>query len=103
MDEADSEYRPYNPPASESESVPPRYQRTTDPDRQADKQARSVARAEVRRTRRTLRLQQQQGQQQQQQQEHYKLDVEGGSSDESSVDENYDAVSLAESVHENLT
>jgi hypothetical protein len=108
---SDTDYRPYPtegeaaPPYSSSPSgadaVPSRYQKTTNPDKLAEKQARSQARAEARRTRRTLRLQQQQ--QEQSQEEHYKLTVEGDSSDESSVDENYDVASITESVHENLT
>ena len=101
MDEqfSDSGYRPFAPsvPTAEDE-LPSRYQsKTKDP----EKLARAQARAEARRTRRTMRLQQQK--QQQQEEAHYKLTVEGDSSDESSVDENYDVASLTESVHENLT
>ena len=98
---SDPEYRPYTEkgekPALTSDP-PPRYQvKTTDPERQA----RSQARAEARRTRRTQRLQQKQEQKQEQQ--HYKLSVSGDSSDESSVDENFDVDSLPESETENLT
>lgn len=119
MDELgpDSEYHVYrntSPSDGDMEDsaavVPARY-RTTDPNKLAQKQARSQARAEVRRTRRTMRLQQQQQQppirqlpiEPQPGEEHYKLTVDEDSTEESSVDENYDVVSITESLHENLT
>ncbi len=96
---SDSEYRPFSEKDEmaaetlETSDTPARYKvRTTDP----EKQARSQARAEARRTRRTMR---QAGQQQQ----HYKISTTGDSSEESSVDENFDVDSLAESEVENLT
>ena len=100
MDErfSDSGYRPFSEKdklPGEGDEIPSRYKaKTVDP----EKQARSQARAEARRTRRTQRLQQQKEEQQ-----HYKLTTDGDSSDESSVDENYDVDSLAESETENLT
>lgn len=91
---SDSDYRAFmeeTPPAE----LPSRYKTKTS---DAEKQARSQARAEARRTRRTMRQQQQA-----QQDQHYKLSAESDSSDGSSVDENYDAISLTESETENLT
>ena len=113
---SDSDYRAFNseadkPGSTEENELPSRYQtKTTNPERLA----RAQARVEARRTRRTMRMQQQQQQQQQQKQQlhqveqleeetHYKINVEGDSSDESSVDENYDVASIDESIPENLT
>ena len=103
---SDSEYRPFPEKGSGelTSEPPPRYKpKTTDP----EKQARAQARAEARRTRRTQRLQQQEEQRMQLKeggdQQHYKLDTIGDSSEESSVDENFDVDSIAESETENLT
>lgn len=91
---SDSEYRAF-PEKDETSEPPSRYKvKTADP----EKQARSQARAEARRTRRTIRLQAQAEKEQ-----HYKINTAGDSSEESSVDENFDVDSLAESEVENLT
>ena len=75
--------------------TPSRYKaKPSDP----EKQARSQARAEARRTRKIMRMQSQAEIEQ-----HYKINTSGDSSEESSVDENYDCDSLAESEVENLT
>lgn len=108
MDEqfSDSDYRRFDgseqplegaevPPPGHREQgseVPSRYKTTS-----AEKQARSQARAEARRTRRTKRIQQQAEQDQ-----HYKLS-NSDSSDESSIDADFDVVSITESENENLT
>ena len=59
------------------------------------------ARAEARRTRRTMR--QQQRKELGHDDDHYKISYSSGSSDESTIDENFDVVSLIESESENLT
>ena len=104
---SDSDYRNFNAEVdgAPEQTVPPSRYITNDP----EKQARSQARAEARRTRRTLRLQQQQQQHEQRKLEnvnaetHYKISYDGESSDGSSVDENYEVDSIAESIPENLT
>ena len=60
----------------------------------------SLSRAETRRIRKTLR---EKKKKELGQDEHYKLSYGSGSSDDSSVDENFDVVSLTESENENLT
>lgn len=117
MDErfSDSEYRSFNRGENDEEAnIPSRYSKGKTSE---ERSARSQARAEARRTRRTLRLQQKQQEEQQRQQQkqeqiklaalnsgdqHYKLSV-SDSSDESSIDENYDVASIPESITENLT
>ncbi len=103
-----------DPPAYQSQ-VPNRYRkRTTEDDpereREAAREERRTKARETRRTRRTVRLKEaeQQGEQQQvklkpqDSETHLKVEV-SSESDASSVDENYDVSSLAESIEEELT
>ena len=113
-------------PTHLTSSEPPRYQsstqlpnryrkRNTDTsqidEREASREERRLKARETRRTRRTIRQQQLQQSQELAQQEkqveedvraNYKIDV-SSDSDASSVDENYDVASLAESIQESLT
>ena len=111
-------------PAHLTSSEPPRYQsspqlpnryrkRNTDQseidEREASREERRIKARETRRTRRTIRQKQLQQSQELVQQEkqvevdiHAKIDV-SSDSDASSVDENYDVASLAESIPESLT
>ena len=110
----DSEYHTFNNRGTElggeKVNLPPRYKpKTLDPEKQARAQARAESRRASSRYRRTLRLQKQQQQQERpglpeghEKETHYKISYDSDSSD-SSVDENYDVASLAESIEENLT
>ncbi len=102
-------------PPSYKSLVPTRYQKRVtedDPDseREAAREERRAKARETRRTRRTVRLQQAEQQEEKPQvklqprnsETHLKLEV-SSESDASSVDENYDVASLAESIDEELT
>lgn len=107
-----------DPPPYQSQ-VPNRYRKrnTEDSDKEVARDERRAKARETRRTRRTIKLQQQQQEQKQEKLEpgevHAKLQREGtevhlrvdvsSESDASSVDENFDVASLAESIEESLT
>ncbi len=105
-----------NPPPYQSQ-VPGRYRKrnTEDSDKDAAREERRAKARETRRTRRTVRLQQQQQQEKQEElrevpaklkrddsEVHIRVDV-SSESDASSVDENFDVASLADSIEESLT
>ncbi len=100
-------------PPSYKSLVPTRYQKRVtedDPERETAREERWAKARETRRTRRTVRLQQAEQQEEKPQvklqprnsETHLKLEV-SSESDASSVDENYDVASLAESIDEELT
>ena len=105
-DFASTAYQSFEKPStdepSSSQALPERFKTKGNPEK-------ARARAEIRRTRRTMRLQQQQQQKQEEKQRkiqdqdaHYKISYSSESSD-SSIDENYDVASIAESENESLT
>lgn len=106
MDEFSSAatYQNFDQPSGEPlEDLPARYKSKNNPEK-------ARARAEARRTRRTMRMQQQQQQKLEEQRkreqdpdaQHYKISYDSEESD-SSIDENYDVASIAESETEILT